>query len=116
MLTGGKHPFGDGFERDANIQKSNYNLSLIAHLPEALDLVQAMLASEPHLRPSCSEILQHPFFWPDDRKLEFLQEISDRIEVEKPDSKLRVRLETQASTPRAIGYSGGVLMAVQVAW
>ena len=38
-LTGGGHPFGERYERDANVLKGSPDLRAIAHLPEASDLV-----------------------------------------------------------------------------
>ncbi|KMS93545.1 hypothetical protein BVRB_030400, partial [Beta vulgaris subsp. vulgaris] len=85
------------FERDSNILLGRYNLDRIRHLPEAVDLIQSMLSFDPQQRPLCTEVLRHPFFWSDEKKLEFLQEVSDRVEFEKPDSPLRKALESQAA-------------------
>ncbi|CEP01176.1 hypothetical protein PBRA_008488 [Plasmodiophora brassicae] len=125
VLTRGQHPFGDSYQRDAAILKGAYNLDRIRHLPEAVNLIQAMISIVPEQRPSCAEILKHPFFWSDEAKLEvrrlpvnaravvraadevrswqFLQEMSDRVEVEKPESPIRTALECQA--PRVVGRS-----------
>ena len=46
-LSGGAHPFGERFERDANVLKGAPNLSAIRHLPEAADLVARLLSWEP---------------------------------------------------------------------
>lgn len=135
---------GPSYQRDAAILKGAYNLDRIRHLPEAVNLIQAMISIVPEQRwgvsvlvvhsrptdramprPSCAEILKHPFFWSDEAKLEvrrlpvnaravvraadevrswqFLQEMSDRVEVEKPESPIRTALECQA--PRVVGRS-----------
>ena len=60
------------------------------------------------LRPSASEMACHPFFWSDEKKLNFLQEASDRVESEKPDSDIRMTLETQA--PRVVGRHWDTLL------
>ena len=46
-LSGGGHPFGERFERDANVLKGAPNLSAIRHLPEAADLVARLLSWDP---------------------------------------------------------------------
>ena len=39
-LTGGQHPFGELYERDANILQLRLNLKHVQHLPEAVNLVR----------------------------------------------------------------------------
>lgn len=57
-IAGGRHPFGEAYERDANILRGAPNLSALAHMPEALNLVASMLQREPgehwHERHSCA--------------------------------------------------------------
>lgn len=57
-MTGGKHPFGDIFERDANIVKNQKDLFLIEHVPEAVDLITHLLDPNPEWRYSlfCSSV------------------------------------------------------------
>lgn len=49
-MTGGKHPFGDIFERDVNIVKNQKDLFLVEHVPEAVDLITNLLDPNPELR------------------------------------------------------------------
>ena len=42
------------------------------------------------------QVLRHPFFWRNDRKLAFLKEASDRIEVENPNSRFVLSFEAIA--------------------
>lgn len=49
-ITGGKHPFGDNFERDANIVKNEKDLFLIEDVPEAMDLISNLLDPNPEMR------------------------------------------------------------------
>lgn len=49
-ITGGKHPFGDRFERDINIVKKQMDLFLVEYIPEALDLISRLLNRDPELR------------------------------------------------------------------
>lgn len=49
-ITGGKHPYGDSFERDVNIVNNQKDLFLIENIPEAADLISALLHPNPELR------------------------------------------------------------------
>ncbi|XP_055833426.1 serine/threonine-protein kinase/endoribonuclease IRE1b-like isoform X1 [Solanum dulcamara] len=81
-ITGGKHPYGDSFERDVNIVNNQKDLFLIENIPEAADLISALLHPYPELRPKAVEILHHPFFWNSEIRLSFLRDASDRVELE----------------------------------
>eukprot|EP01038_Epipyxis_sp_PR26KG_P006944 gene6944-9498_t len=96
VLSLGDHPFGQWFEREANIINNNYNLSVLSEYPDAYDLVKNMIQSDPLLRPSSNEICYHSFFWPTDKRLEFLVEFSDRLEQESADSHLMLMIESNA--------------------
>ena len=39
-----------------------------------------MIKSDPKLRSKSSKILNHVFFWNNDKKLKLIQEISDKLE------------------------------------
>lgn len=45
-LTGGQHPFGELYERDANILQRRVNLKHMQHLPEAANLVRGCCAPQ----------------------------------------------------------------------
>lgn len=94
-ITGGKHPYGESFERDANIVKDQKDLFLVEHIPEAVDLFTRLLDPNPDLRPKAQNVLYHPFFWTSDTRLSFLRDVSDRVELEdrESDSKLLKALE-----------------------
>lgn len=77
-LTGGKHPFGEQYERDTNIMRGLPNLNGLMSQPEAHNLVTAMLSKSPSARPSMSAVLGHPFWWTDEQRLQFLVDVSDR--------------------------------------
>lgn len=81
-LTGGEHPFGERYERDANVIKGNANLAAVGHMPEAADLIGKLIARDADARPSSAEVLLHPFWWSDAKKLTFLSDVSDRVEME----------------------------------
>ncbi|KAJ7779575.1 hypothetical protein B0H14DRAFT_3894141 [Mycena olivaceomarginata] len=84
-LTSGGHPFGDRFEREANIMKGAKNLQGLERFgeegEEAVDLIASMLHADAHERPDTTTCLLHPFFWDPARRLTFLQDASDRFEI-----------------------------------
>ncbi|KAF7292896.1 hypothetical protein MIND_01188700 [Mycena indigotica] len=90
-LTNGGHPYGDRFEREANIMKGTKNLSGLERFgeegEEAVDLIGSMLHPEASERPDTTTILLHPFFWDPARRLTFLQDASDRFEIMCRDPK-----------------------------
>jgi serine/threonine protein kinase len=93
ILTLGEHPFGKWYEREANIMKGQANLQVLESFPDAMDLISSMIEIDPLKRPRSSILLNHPFFWPVAKRLEFLTEFSDRIEKESPDSPVVLQLE-----------------------
>jgi len=107
VLTGGDHPFGDRYERERNILRDAYDLDKLDSMGEdgleAKDLITRMLAHQPKQRATVAEIMTHPFFWTPLKRLTFLQDVSDRFEVEvrDPPSVLLQALESQA--PSIIG-------------
>lgn len=81
VLHTGVHPFGAEMHiRQANILANEPAISMPDE--ESRDLVTRMLAADPAKRPTTNEILKHPFFWPDQKRLDFLVRVSDRLEIE----------------------------------
>lgn len=96
VLSGGCHPFGDQYRRQANILAGEYELEKIINselVVEARDLIRMMLDPSPKERPTAKEILKHPFFWNREKQLAFFQDVSDRIEKEPEESELLVSLQ-----------------------
>ena len=82
-LVPGSHPFGEWYEREANIMHNRPNMeSLKIQSPDAFDLVSSMIQRVPGDRPTARQICEHPYFWSADRRLAFLCDVSDRIESE----------------------------------
>jgi hypothetical protein len=77
-VIGGRHPFGDAYDRDPNILRGAATLTPLQRWPEAVNLVAAMLQKSPGARPTMSAVLSHPFWWSDEQKLQFLVDVSDR--------------------------------------
>lgn len=103
VLTLGEHPFGNWYEREINIVNHRYNLSHLA-CPDAAALIESMISAEPENRPSAKEVCAHPFFWSSSKRLEFLTELSDRLEQESPNSPMVLSLEANASNIVGVGW------------
>ncbi|RKP05992.1 kinase-like domain-containing protein, partial [Thamnocephalis sphaerospora] len=111
-LTGGRHPFGDRYEREANILDGRLDLSAldmknVAEV-EARDLITSMIQHDPAHRPTMAQVLAHPFFWPAAKRLAFLQDASDRLETEPRDvsaSPLLTRLEMNSISVVGLDWS-----------
>ncbi|KAI3653401.1 hypothetical protein MP228_001348 [Amoeboaphelidium protococcarum] len=82
ILTHGSHPYGDRFAREQNIINDVKTIDLDEDAAEAADLVQNMIRFHPDDRPSMDTVLMHPFFWPLSKRLQFLSDLSDRLDVE----------------------------------
>lgn len=107
VLSKGEHPFGSRYLREANIINGNSNLSGLKKtlkdrslVVEANDLIVHMIDTDPLERPTASNILNHPLFWPITKKLEFLLKVSDRFEIERrdPPSPLLLKLEAHSGS------------------
>ncbi|KAG2159369.1 uncharacterized protein EDB93DRAFT_1245174 [Suillus bovinus] len=102
VLTNGLHPFGDRFEREVNILKNTKSLDGLKQFgeegSEAVDLITNMLDPEAYNRPDTTSCLLHPFFWDPGRRLNFLQDASDRFEImcRDPRDENLIILETGA--------------------
>mmetsp|Transcript_9215 Transcript_9215/g.10522 ORF Transcript_9215/g.10522 Transcript_9215/m.10522 type:complete len:1457 (+) Transcript_9215:172-4542(+) len=83
LLIPGSHPYGEWFEREANIIHNRPNLDPLKKIStEAFYLISSMLDRNPRLRPTAKEVCQHPFFWNSQKKLAFLCDFSDRLETD----------------------------------
>lgn len=111
ILTQGQHPFDDdeGWmalrERNIKVGRANFApLSLFG--PDTEDLIRWMLSASPEDRPTAAQVLQHPFFWDAEKKLDFLSIASDYFDQEARDgsSKALFELEKHAEEiiPKAI--------------
>jgi serine/threonine-protein kinase/endoribonuclease IRE1 len=82
-LVPGSHPFGDWYEREANIMRNKAATGeLLEASPDAHDLITSMICRDASQRPTAKEVCEHPLFWHPQKKLAFLCDISDRIESE----------------------------------
>jgi len=95
LLTKGKHPFGENFHRQANILSGKQDLSHLNKERENLriSLIEKALSFEPADRPPASALLKHPAFWSKEKILNFLQEVSDRVDKEEDGSAVLASIE-----------------------
>ncbi|XP_064009381.1 serine/threonine-protein kinase/endoribonuclease IRE2 isoform X3 [Pogoniulus pusillus] len=100
VVSNGQHPFGDSLRRQANILSGSYQLSCLQEETHdkliARELIVAMISPEPQRRPSAPMVLVHPFFWSQEKQLQFFQDVSDRIEREPAEGATVSALERGA--------------------
>ncbi|XP_047954674.1 serine/threonine-protein kinase/endoribonuclease IRE1a-like isoform X1 [Salvia hispanica] len=102
-ITGGRHPFGSRLERDMNIAKNKVDLSLLDHIPEAVDLLLQLLNPNSEMRPKASDVLNHPLFWSAEMRLSFLRDTSDRVELEDREVQSDLLKSLENIGPLALG-------------
>ncbi|KAA1471953.1 kinase-like protein [Dentipellis sp. KUC8613] len=106
-LTNGGHPYGDRYEREANILKNARMLDGLEQFgeegSEAVDLIGRMLAPEASERPDTTTCLMHPYFWDPGRRLSFLQDASDRFEFMCRDPKEPELLSLEEGAINVVG-------------
>ncbi|VDO98820.1 unnamed protein product [Soboliphyme baturini] len=110
-LSGGLHAFGDSNHRQVNIIighdeiDDTYTLTELYKLTflcaESRCLIKQMVSHSRTSRPSAKEILKHPVFWTSEKRLQFLQDVSDRIENEDIFSPVVRNLERGSSVVTA---------------
>lgn len=81
-LLPGLHPFGEWYEREANIMKNMVKKDDLDDVsPDAADLILCMISRDPRARPTAEQVCSHPYFWSAPRRLKFICELSDRLEL-----------------------------------
>lgn len=108
ILSDGEHPFGDCQVRQHNILENKNQLDEAAARPEedkllkidversvmASKLIRTMIEPEADKRPPIRCVLKYPLFWSRNDQLQFLQDVSDRIDKDN-DSDLAKRVESK---------------------
>ena len=98
-----KHPFAPRncasefqvpHETEANIMNGKMEGWDKSLCPEATHLIKRMLESNENDRPSAAEALEHPFFWSNERKVNFLKAVSKHKKFrESYDSNIEAALK-----------------------
>ena len=89
LLSGKKHPFesqtkaGKSPTTQENIKDGNMTIAEELNA-EAHDLVKQLLSSDKGKRPSASDALKHPYFWPNPKKINFVKEVGNQPEIGIP--------------------------------
>lgn len=116
ILSDGHHPFGRVDQRQLNILKNNCLLDEFSFKEQnnlnineeravmAKKLIRAMIEPIADERPSISTILKYPLFWSKADQLQFLQDVSDRIDKEEKDSEIIRRVERNRQKIFAFGW------------
>lgn len=109
-MVPGYHPFGEWYEREANIVHNRPSTEALEELsPEAYQLVNAMISRDPKLRPTAKQICEHPFFWTSAKKLSFLCDFSDRLETD-------VTVPTSIQCINSLAIERGAVEVVGTSW
>ncbi|KAM4611363.1 serine/threonine-protein kinase/endoribonuclease IRE1-like [Polymixia lowei] len=98
ILSGGHHPFGNNRKCESNIEIGLYSLEHVQDVV-AKDLIEWMINEEPKKRPKVEQCLAHPFFWSNERRVEYLIKTGNMNEVEncrKADQELVDALDQYA--------------------
>ena len=96
------HPFGERLERDSNVIANKFDVSKLDFFPEAEALVRACIDADPSKRPSAKDILAHPMWWDAEKKIQFLIDASDRVELEDRMSDRTMLRSLEMNARRAI--------------
>lgn len=77
ILSRGNHPFGETNDCQINIREGRYSLG---HVRDVLakDLIEMMIDEKPENRPTAQKCLTHPFFWPKEKKFEYIRRFANR--------------------------------------
>ncbi|XP_060073765.1 uncharacterized protein LOC132553531 [Ylistrum balloti] len=71
VLTGGEHPYGDNnLAIQVSIQQNWPDIKYLGD--EVNDLLSNMLCMPPDNRPCIGDLLKHPYFWADEKRLRFV--------------------------------------------
>ncbi len=102
VLSGGSHPFGDSsIRRQANILNNEFKTDKLTSSVNSeaniqRTLIEKMINRDAKIRPTSKQILAHPIFWSKTKTLQFLQDVSDRIEKIDENDPIVVELESNA--------------------
>ncbi|EKX30824.1 hypothetical protein GUITHDRAFT_83647 [Guillardia theta CCMP2712] len=93
VMTKGSHPFGERARRESNILADKPDVRRVWKERELSDLILRLVAHDPRSRLSMQEASKHPFFWEASKRLQFLLDVSDRIEHEGAEAQIVQEIE-----------------------
>lgn len=98
LLHDGSHPFGEWLQRESHIVLGNPVAleKLSALFAESSHLIGEMIAFDPAQRPSTAACLSDPLLWPAKNRLEFVCDVSNRLEKVDPNSAALKDLELRS--------------------
>jgi hypothetical protein len=76
----------------ANIQTGRSNVKAVQHMPAVADLVTSMIDIEAKIRPSTAQVLEHPLFWSDETRFQFLVAVGKEADVMSSSAAARLIL------------------------
>lgn len=79
ITTRGQHPFGGSGQRVSFIANNLYDLSACRD-KQFQKLITKMISHDFTQRPTCSELLHHPYLWKSEEIEKYLYEIADNID------------------------------------
>ena len=113
-LVPGLHPFGEWYEREANIMHNRPSIEALQYLSiEAYELVSAMIQYNPRNRPNAKQICEHPFFWTLHQKIAFICDLSDRLETDSGQSE---NGKASAFSSHSLAIERNAIQVVGLAW
>ena len=97
LLTLGEHPFSKRRKEppgviERRIQEMQIQINKNLHY-EAARFLKVILREDPSKRPLVAQLLQHPFLWSENKKIEFLKAVGDQPEASKPAASSNSSLE-----------------------
>lgn len=116
-LVPGFHPFGEWYEREANIMHNRPDIEPLKLLAvEAYDLVSAMIQHNPRSRPTTKQICEHPFFWSLQRKLSFVCDLSDRLETDAASAESEISSDAAIFKTHSLAIERNAATIVGLNW
>jgi serine/threonine protein kinase len=98
VFSHGRNPFQDEQEPDNkfllnnNILMGASDLTRIQRLPDASDLVARLIDIEAKVRPSMGDVLEHPLFWSEKTRFQFLCAVGKEEDVMSSSAAARAAL------------------------
>ena len=80
LIYGGQHPFGRSGHRALFIANHLYDLSGCRD-KHVRKLIGEMISHDPKRRPSCADVMSHPFLWSNEQAGKYINDIANNIDI-----------------------------------